>query len=169
MTEHPAEVPRRGLALPVLLIAVVVLIVATVFVVLKARDVSHASSVSSERKQIAAIAGQYAVDFTSIDYRQFDQDTSANVKHASAGFAKTYLATMKAFKPIYVKGKIVTTTTVARSAITTISKTSAVVLVALNGTTTSVNTKGETQQLDRFQITLSKVDGSWLTSNVTTI
>ncbi|HEX3898986.1 MAG TPA: hypothetical protein VHW74_07420 [Mycobacteriales bacterium] len=167
MTERPVGVPRRGLAL--LVVVVIALAVVTTFAVIKYRDASHASSQNSERTQVAAIAGQYAVDFSSIDYRNFDAETADAVTHATADFAKKYLATMKVFKPLYTKGKVVQTTSIAKAAVESVSPTSAKVLVAVSGTATNVNTTAPTQQLYRFEISLSKVDGKWLTSDVTTL
>jgi Mce-associated membrane protein len=167
MTKRPVGVPPRGLAL--LVAVVVALAVVTTFVVIKARDMSDASSRNTERTQVAAIAGQYAVDFSSIDYSKFDAETADAVTHATADFAKKYLATMKVFKPLYTKGKVVQTTSVARTAVETVSASAAKVLVAVSGTATNVNTTAPTQQLYRFEISLSKVDGKWLTSDVTTL
>jgi Mce-associated membrane protein len=167
MTERPVGVPRRGLAL--LVVVVVALVVVTIFVVIKARDVSHASSQNSERTQVAAIAGQYAVDFSSIDYGTFDAETSDAATHATADFAKKYLAQMKLFKPLFVKGKLAQTTSVARSAIESLTPTSAKVLVALSSKTTSVNAKAPVDGHDRWELALSKVDGKWLVSDVTNL
>jgi Mce-associated membrane protein len=167
MDESPGGARRVTLAL--LVVAVVVLAAASTFAVIKYRDYSRTSSKSSERTTVAAIAGQYAVDFSSIDYRHMAADIAAASKNATATFAKKYEATVKLFEPLYAKGKVVQTTSVERTAVTSISSDSAVVLVALAGSSTNARTSTPTQQLFRFQLTLNKVDGKWLTDNVTTI
>jgi Mce-associated membrane protein len=155
---------RRGLA--VLLSVVAVLAVTTVFAVIGLRHASHAKSLNDEREQVAIIAGRYAVDFTSVDYRHLQADFDAAAKNATPEFAKKYLATVRVFAPLYTKGEVVQTTSVDLSGISSITPTSAVVLVALKGVATNTKTKLGTQQLFRMQISLSKVGNRWLTSNV---
>jgi Mce-associated membrane protein len=167
MTERPVGVPRRGLALPfVVVVLVVVLAVSTTFLVFKVQDVSHSNSQTHERTHVAAIAGQYAVDFTAIDYRKFDAERDAAAKNATSAFATEYLATMKDLRPIFTKGQVVQTTSVQHSAVLSLSGSEAVVLVALSGTATSVRSTTPTIPEYRMQITLTKVDGNWLTSKV---
>ncbi|HVU61617.1 MAG TPA: hypothetical protein VHA79_07620 [Mycobacteriales bacterium] len=152
--------------LAVLVVGVVVAAVFTTFLVLKAHDKSHYSSLNHERSQLEAVAGQYAIDFTSVDYRHMQTDFDDAAKNATSDFAKKYLATVKVFKPLYVKGKVVQTTTVRSAAVQSMSPNDAVVLVALAGTATNVKTQAATQQLFRMQVSLTRVDGKWLTSNV---
>lgn len=159
----------RGAAaiwLSALIVGVVVAAVATTFLVLKAHDKSHYSSLNSERTRLEAVAGQYAIDFTSVDYRHMQTDFDDAAKNATSDFAKKYLATVKVFKPLYIKGKVVQTTSVRSAAVQSMSSNDGVVLVALAGTATNIKTEAATQQLFRMQVSLTKVDGKWLTSNV---
>jgi Mce-associated membrane protein len=165
MTDLPVEPSRRVLA--VLAAVVVVLVVAAAFAVIEIRHASHGNSLSSERTEVTTLAGQYAVDFTSIDYRTMAAESKSETKNATAAFAKVYAATVQAFTTFYTKGQIVETTSVERSALASLTATSAVALVALKGVTTTANNKAGTQQLLRMRVTLTKVDGHWLTSNLT--
>jgi hypothetical protein len=164
MNERPVGSPRRGLAL--LVVVVVALAVAATFAVIKERDVSHASSLNHERTHVEAVAGQYAIDFTSVDYRHINAEFAAAAKNATPAFAKKYLATVNVFAPLYTKGKVVQTTAVKSAAVSSLTPHTAVVLVALTGTATNIKTKVGTSQLFRMQISLSKVGNVWLTSNV---
>jgi len=155
---------RRGLAL--LLCVVAVLAATTVFAVIGWRHASHASSLDDERDQVRSLAGRYAVDFTSVDYRNLQADFDAAAKNATPEFAKKYLATVQVFAPLYTKGQVVQTTSVDLAGVSSMSPTSAVVLVALKGVATNTKTKLGTQQLFRMQISLTKVGNQWLTSNV---
>jgi Mce-associated membrane protein len=155
---------RRGV---LTLIAVVLVLVATgVFAGLGVRHASHANSLDDERTHVALIAGKYAVDFTSVDYRHLQEDFDAAAKNATSDFAKKYLATVQVFAPLYTKGQVVQTTSVDRSGISSITSKTAVVLVSLKGVATNTRTKLGTQQLFRMQISLEKVGDRWLTSNV---
>ncbi|MGN6475370.1 MAG: hypothetical protein ACTHK4_17205 [Mycobacteriales bacterium] len=155
---------RRGLAL---LIAVVAVLVATgVLAGIGLRHASHAKSVDDERTQVALIAGKYAVDFTSVDYRHLQADFRAAAKNATSVFAKKYLATVQVFAPLYTKGKVVQTTSVDLAGISSITPSSATVVVALKGVATNTKTNFPTQQLFRMEISLTKVGSRWLTSNV---
>lgn len=155
---------RRGLPL---LIGVVLVLVATgVLAGLGVSHASHASGQDSERTRVASLAGQYAVDFTSVDYRHLQADFVAASKNATPQFAKRYLATVQVFVPIYTKGQVVQTTSVERAGVASLTRTQAVVLVALKGVATNTRTKLGTQQLFRMQMSLTKMGKRWLTSNV---
>jgi Mce-associated membrane protein len=155
---------RRGV---VAFIAVVlVLVVAGVFAGIELRNVSNANSRDDERTKVALIAGKYAVDFTSVDYRHLQADFDAAAKNATPDFAKKYLETVQVFAPLYTKGQVVQTTSVDLAGVSSISSSEAVVLVALKGVATNTRTKLGTQQLFRMQISLSKIGDRWLTSNV---
>ena len=164
MEPRPRGVSGRGLAL--LAVVVVAFVVATTFAVIKHNDMSNASSKTHERTHVAALAGQFAIDFTSVDYRHMESDFAAAAKNATPDFAKKYLATVKVFEPLYTKGQVVQTTAVEKTAVSSITSDSAVVLVALSGSATNVKTQSSTPQLFRMQISLSLVNGDWLTSNV---
>jgi Mce-associated membrane protein len=155
---------RRGVVAFVAVLAA--LVVAGVFAGIELRNVSHANSREDERTKVALIAGKYAVDFTSVDYRHLQSDFDAASKNATPDFAKKYLETVQVFAPLYTKGQVVQTTSVDLAGVTSISPTQAVVLVALKGIATNTRTKLGTQQLFRMQISLSKVGDRWLTSNV---
>jgi Tfp pilus assembly protein PilV len=155
---------RRGVGL---LIAVVLVLIGTgVLAGIGMHRASHASSLSDERTKVALLAGKYAVDFTSVDYRHLQADFDAAAKNATPDFSKKYLATVQVFAPLYTMGKVVQTTSVDLAGISSITPTTAVVLVALKGIATNTKTKLGTQQLFRMQISLTKVGSRWLTSNV---
>ncbi|HVT64116.1 MAG TPA: hypothetical protein VHD81_03110 [Mycobacteriales bacterium] len=155
---------RRGSAV---LIAVVLVLVATgVLAGIGVRHASNANSLDDERTQVALIAGKYAVDFTSVDYRHLQADFDAAAKNATSDFAKKYLATVQVFAPLYTKGQVVQTTSVDLAGVSSLTSDTAVVLVALKGVATNTKTKLGTQQLFRMQISLAKVGNRWLTSNV---
>ncbi|HVS68398.1 MAG TPA: hypothetical protein VHE56_07595 [Mycobacteriales bacterium] len=155
---------KRGV--PLLIAVVLVLIGTGVLAGIGVRHASHASSLDDERTKVALLAGKYAVDFTSVDYRHLQADFDAAAKNATPDFSKKYLATVQVFAPLYTKGQVVQTTSVDLAGVSSITPTSAVVLVALKGVATNTKTKLGTQQLFRMQISLSKVGDRWLTSNV---
>lgn len=155
---------RRGVAT---LVAVIVVLIATgVLAGIGLRHVSHAKSIDHERTQVALLAGKYAVGFTSVDYRHLQADFAAAAKNATPDFAKKYLQTVQVFAPLYTKGQVVQTTSVDLAGVSSITPSSAVVLVALKGVATNTKTKIGTQQLFRMQITLSKIGNRWLASGV---
>ena len=157
---------RRAIAL--LAVAVVAMVVTATFAVVEVRHASHGNSLNHERTTVASLAGQYAVDFTSVNYQTMQDDAKVEAKHATAAFAKVYLATVQAFGPIYTKGQVVETTSVERTGLSALGPTSATVIVALKGVVKAVkNNKQLTQPiLPRIRITLTKVDGQWLLSNL---
>ena len=166
MTDLPVGSRRRALAL--LVAAIVALAVAATFAVIEIRHNGNGDSQSSERSRVAALAGEYAVDFTSIDYHDMQAEATAEAKKATPAFGAVYTATIKTFADFYTQHTIVEKTTVQRSAIESLKPTTAVALVALEATTTQKD-KPATDRLLRIRITLSKVKGQWLMSNLTTL
>lgn len=159
-------VASRSRAQLVLAVALVVIVATGVLAGLGFGHLSHSSKRVDERTRVAAVAGQLAVDFTSIDYRNLNADFAATAARAAPAFAKTYLATVKAFAPLYRKGKVVQTTSVDVSGIQSLTASRAVVLVALKGTATNTATPGGSLQLFRMQVDMSKLGNVWLATNV---
>lgn len=130
---------------------------------------SHLKSLDSERTKVAALAGEYAVDFTSLDYRRITAQVAATKKFATPTFAANYQKFTQLFAPLVVQKQLVMTTSLRRVGIASITRTSAVAVVALNRVvSTSTSTTGTTGLL-RVQISLSRVSGHWLANNLTQI
>jgi hypothetical protein len=158
-------------ARPVLVGALAVFVVAAALSIvglvrLGGDSVSRHQDRANERAQVIGVAGQLAIDFTSIDYRKLDAEFTATAKHATPAFAKSYLATVRAFAPLYRRGKVVVTTSVDTAGIESLTPDAAVVLVALKGTATNTSSPNGSLQLFRMQVNLSRVNGNWLASNV---
>jgi hypothetical protein len=162
----PAQDTSRFRARVVLVVAAVVLVVTAALAIVGLQRHSDTSSLNRQRATVSAVAGQLAVDFTSIDYRHLQQEFTATAAHATPAFAKKYLATVKAFAPLYRKGKVVQTTSVDVAGIESMTADSAVVLVALKGIAKNTAAPTGTQQLFRMQIDLAKQGKVWLASNV---
>jgi Mce-associated membrane protein len=161
----------------VLVVSSVIVVLAGVLSVLgiahlQAKDVTSNRTVDQEadrvavRSQVLGAAGQIAVDFTSVDYRHLSAEFKATAAHATPAFAKKYLSTVQAFKPLYTKGKVVLATSVDSAGIQALTANSAVVLVAVKGISTNTESQNGAEQLFRMQIDLSQVSGTWLASNV---
>lgn len=127
---------------------------------------SDLSSQASERTRVVSLAGQYAVDYSSLDYRHMQADMQLEIKNATPQFATRYRATVQLLAPLFTKRQIVATGTVALAGISSMTSTSAVVLVALDQKVTSTSSSLGTDKLIRMQVSLSKVSGRWLASNV---
>ena len=130
------------------------------------RTVQQAAALVTTRAQVQGVAGQIAVDFTSVDYRHLSAEFKATAARATPDFAKKYLSTVQAFEPLYKKGKVVLATSVESAGIQSLTGNSAVVLVAVKGIGTNAESPNGTEQLFRMQVDLSRVNGTWLASNV---
>lgn len=137
--------------------------------VLAGLGVSRASdltSQASERTRVTALASQYAVDFTSIDYRHVQADIDAGLKESTAAFGPRFRATIQVLAPSFLKAHSVQITSVARAGLESFTPTSAIALVALNSNLTSTQAPKGVQNLFRVQISMQKVGGRWLASNL---
>jgi hypothetical protein len=157
-----------GRALAALAAVIAALAVAVTFAVIEIRHDSNGDSLGGERSKVTALAGEYAVDFTSIDYHHMQDEAAAEAKNATSAFGAVYTATIKTFQPYYTQHTIVEKTTVQRSALSSINAKSAIALIALDAVTTQKG-RPATDRLLRVRITLSKVNGRWLMSNLTTL
>jgi Mce-associated membrane protein len=127
---------------------------------------SNLSKQADERAHIVSLAGEYAVDYSSLDYRHLQADVQAEIKNATGQFATRYRATVQLLTPVFVQRKLVATGSVTLAGIASMTKTSAVVLVALNQVVKSTASTLGTTKLVRMEVSLSRVGGRWLASNV---
>lgn len=153
----------------VLIAVVLVLVVTGALAGLGVSRGSDLSSRASERTRVVSLAGQYAVDYSSLDYRHLQADAQAEIKNATSAFATRYRATVQLLTPLFAKNKYVVKGSVALAGLRSLTPTAAVVLIALDQKISSSATTFPTEKLVRMQVSLSKLGGRWLVSDVAQI
>ncbi|MGP4000569.1 hypothetical protein [Streptomyces sp. 8N706] len=117
-------------------------------------------------EDILAAARQSALNFTSLDYRRYDQDSDNVLKGATGEFKKQFAAQTKELTKLVGENKSVSEGQVLEAGIARADDQSARVLVVADSKVTNVAApKGQARNY-RLQLDLVLEDDRWLTSNV---
>jgi Mce-associated membrane protein len=110
----------------------------------------------------------YAADFATYDYAHLAADSKKVVSHLTPAFAKQYSSVSQQLSSLIVQYKGKETATVQGAGVTSVSTTQAVVVLFLDQTVTT--TQSKTPQINRYRMTMTmdrQPSGSWLISNMT--
>jgi Mce-associated membrane protein len=113
-----------------------------------------------------ATARQYALDFSTYDYRHIDQDFAKIASELTPAFRTEYQKTSASLKSIVVQYRGVATATVQGMGITSLTANQAVVVVFLDQQVTNTSTKTPRIDRNRLQITLQRNGSGWLMSDL---
>jgi Mce-associated membrane protein len=161
-----AEPSRRR---PDLLLTVLVLVVVTAVLTAGALALRARGEAQAEQARTAAVAAAetHAVDVLSYDHRHLGRD----FKHARAvltgDFERDYVrTTRRVVRPTAEQVEAVVKAEVVASSVVRAEANRAVVLLFVNQTTTSNRLDGPKIDRNRVKLTMTKVDGQWLVSQV---
>lgn len=160
-------VPRLragGLLLLVLVLAVGVLASGVVTLYLR----SHRAELTDQARGSAVQAARsHAKEILSYDYRTLDHDLSAAKSDTTGDLRKKYgKLTSKLVGPKAQQHKVVVRAQVAEASVTQASPDRVVALLFVNQVTQSDLLDGPRIDQNRVRMTLTKVDGSWLASDI---
>lgn len=128
----------------------------------------HADNqVEAARDQARSAAVENVVDILSYDYRHLDDDFARGRDALTGKFADDYTeTTSEVIRPSAVQYHAVVKAEVAKSGVVSGTANRVVVLMFVNQTTTSTRLDGPKVDLNRVRLTMNKVDGQWLVSDV---
>ena len=169
---------RRRLLLAVLVEAAVIVGLA-VWLAVALRDSSHdrhraatekrqATATEALRASAMTTAREYALDFSTYDYRHLDQDFQTVTSHLAPSFRAQYQQTVASLKSLVVQYRGTATATVQGVGLASLdqSKGTAIVLVFLDQKVTNTNLKAPRIDTNRLQITLQRTGDTWLMSDL---
>ncbi|MGX1673012.1 hypothetical protein [Streptomyces sp. NPDC055400] len=153
-----------GRAWPVALAVATVLMTAlTVWLGLALND-RHETE--QRRQDVLAAARQSALNFTSLDYRHYDRDSSNVLAGATGDFRKQFAAQTEQLTKLVAENRSVSEGQVLEAGIARSDERSARVLVVADSKVTNTAApKGEARTY-RLQLDLVRRGGRWLTSDV---
>ena len=122
---------------------------------------------AQDRADALAAARQIAVNFSTLDYRHFDQDIARVTSGATGSFRSDFAGQAAQIKQVVVADKSTSTGQVGQVAFVSSSPTSARALVVLDATVTNTSATTPTARHYRVQLDLTKVHGRWLASQLT--
>ena len=127
----------------------------------------HQENQAGQRDQdVLAAARQEALNFISIDYRNFGQDSDNVLSGATGDFKQQFSDQSKTLQSLVTSNKAISTGQVLQAGVVTSSATSARVLVVADATV--ANTAAPSGQVRNYRLQLDLVDqnGQWLTSGI---
>ena len=169
---------RRGWLLVVAGVAIVGLAVALALVSVRLedrddalhqahRDAAAQAPLESLRDSALSAAKKYAVDFGSYDYTKLDQDFQLVSSHLTKSFAAKYAQISQQLESVIVQYKGKSTAAVQGAGVSSIAGKQAVVVLFLDQTVTTTQSKQPRVDRNRLTMTLQlQPDGSWLISDM---
>lgn len=142
------------------------LVAALVLAAVLGRQALQQRSGAQDRADALSAARQIAVNFSTLDYRSFDQDIARVSGEATGSFRSDFAAQAAQIKSVVVADKSVSTGQVAQTALVSSSSKAARVLVVLDADVTNTSTTTPTARHYRVQLDLAKVHGRWLASQL---
>jgi len=119
------------------------------------------------RQQALAAARQETVDFVSISAATVDRDLQRISDHATGQFKDEFTRDMAQVRTAVVANKVDSQGSALRAALVSSSRSSAVVLVAVDATVKNTNAPDGRLSHYRIQVTLANQSGHWLISQLT--
>ena len=127
----------------------------------------HQENLNGQRdQQVLTAARQEALNFISIDYRNFDQDSRNVLSGATGDFKQQFNDQSKTLQGLVTANKAVSSGQVLQAGVVTSGPTSARVLVVADATVANTASPAGQVRNYRLQMDLVEQDGQWLTSNL---
>jgi Mce-associated membrane protein len=118
------------------------------------------------RQDILAAARQSALNFTSLDYRRYGEDSANVLKGATGDFKKQFAAQTEQLTELVAENKSVSRGQVLEAGIVRYDEHSARVLVVADSEVTNIAVPEGEARTYRLRLDLVHRDGRWLTSDV---
>lgn len=117
-------------------------------------------------QDILAAARQSALNFTSLDYRHYERDSTNVLRGATGDFKEQFTAQTGELTKLVAANKSVSKGQVLEAGITRADEDTARVLVVADSKVTNIAAPEGQARTYRLQLDLELKDGRWLTSNV---
>ncbi|WP_328682120.1 hypothetical protein OG905_08650 [Streptomyces sp. NBC_00322] len=121
---------------------------------------------AQRHQEILAAARQSALNFTSLDYRHYAQDSENVLKGATGDFKEQFSAQTNELTKLVAANKSVSQGQVLEAGITRSDERTARVLVVADSKVTNTAAPGGQARTYRLQLDLVHENGRWLTSDV---
>jgi len=134
------------------------------------QDQEHATVAASRDADGAAVqaATREVMAWASVDYRKVDEYFASVEKGATGKFLEEFKQSETPLRSLLTENKSVQIPTIPKDGAGLLERdgTTARVVVALDATVSNTSTKSPQPRQYRLQLTLQKVGGTWLTSNL---
>lgn len=158
------DAARRGRALPAGL--AVATAVTTALTLWLGVQLYEQRAEEHRHQDILAAARQSALNFTSLDYRHYERDSTNVLRGATGDFKEQFTAQTGELTKLVAANKSVSKGQVLEAGITRADEDTARVLVVADSKVTNIAAPEGQARTYRLQLDLELKDGRWLTSNV---
>jgi Mce-associated membrane protein len=154
-----------GLALVALLVPVVL---TAVLWVTQSRQVAAAEDVRAEDRAALDAATRETLNWASVDYRKVDDFVDTVKEGATGTFLQQFQQSETALRTLINQNKSVQVPTIPKDGAALLERrgNEARVLIVMDANVTNKSATTPQPRQYRLQVTVSKVDGRWLTSNL---
>ncbi len=128
--------------------------------------VNQENDASRRDQAVLAAARQEALNFISIDYRKFDQDSRNVLSGATGDFKQQFTDEAKTLQNLVTTNKAVSSGQVLQAGVVSSSPSSARVLVVADAKVANTAAPSGQVRNYRLQMDLVEQDGQWLTSDI---
>lgn len=160
------EKQRRHLIFALASAVVLVVALATTTVLL-AFSVRHDDHIDSLRHSASSTAEKYALEFSTYDYRHIDEDFATILSRMTPSFRAEYEKTVPQLKALVTQLKSTASGTIQGVAVSSVSSKKAVALIFVDQKVSNTNLTTPRVDARRLHMTLQRVKGKWLMSELT--
>lgn len=151
---------RRRLLLALAAVAVLLLVAVVVLAVL----VQRGRALDDRREAIATAAQQSALNLTSIDNEDYDQDVQLVLDGATGSFRSDLESRVDQLRQALVENEVVSEGDVLETAVLRSDEDTATALVVVDGNVSNTAAPEGRVNTYRMRLELQRVDGTWKTS-----
>ncbi|RDI45041.1 hypothetical protein [Nocardia mexicana] len=157
---------RRWLPRPLTAVLTMLLAVAVVLAVVFGWKLEDRNDRNEAGRAALAAAQDYAVALTSIDASRIDADFATVLNGATGRFKDMYSQSSGQLKPMLLQAKSVSKGRVVAAGVRSASENQAVVMLFVDAEITNVTNPEPRIDRNRILMTMDRVDGRWLASEV---
>lgn len=156
----------RWIAPAAMVLLVAVFVVSTVVGVLSGLSARNAAVAEGRDKQVLEVASGMAVNLVTLGQHSADSDLSRVIDGTTGEFREQFVSAAEGFGALLTEGGVESTGEVRSSGIVDANEEAATVLAAVTSTVKNNEAPEGEIRVYRMKLSLTKVDGAWLVSNV---
>jgi Mce-associated membrane protein len=130
------------------------------------REWREAARQEDREAAVLDAARDQAIAFTTLDYRDVDEDVQRVLDGSTGAFREQYEASLAQLKELSVANQAVSEGTVLEAGLVSLDDRSARVIVVADSQVTNSSTRAPQPRHYRLQLDLSLANGEWLTSDL---
>lgn len=158
---------RRAVTLGALFVTVLALVAALVVMAVKAPGVLDRRDAEERRGEVLQEAKQHAVNFTTLDYRTFEDDIELVLDGATGSFREEFGASVEEVRELVTQNESVSKGSISEAGLVSLDDDSARVLVVADTEVSNLASPDPQPRHYRIQMDLTRTGERWLVGDLT--